>query len=50
MVREAGYLYACSTQAAAINCASFDLFDLPRLMVENWTADELIGRMGALRS
>jgi peptidoglycan/xylan/chitin deacetylase (PgdA/CDA1 family) len=50
MVREAGYRYACSTRTAAIHRTSFDLFDLPRLMVEDWTGDELIGRMEALRS
>lgn len=50
MVSEAGYRYACSTRTAAINRTSFDLFDLPRLMVENWTGNELIGRMEALRS
>lgn len=50
MVREAGYRYACSTFAAAIDCADYDVFDLPRLMVEDWTAQELISRMEALRT
>ena len=49
MVRDAGYRYACSTRAAAIDPARHDRFDLPRLMVEDWTAEELIGRMEALR-
>jgi hypothetical protein len=48
MVREAGYRYACTTYAAAIDPARYDRFELPRLMVENWTAEELIARMEAL--
>lgn len=48
MVREAGYCYACTTYAAAIDPARYDRFELPRLMVENWTAEELIARMEAL--
>lgn len=50
MVRDAGYRYACSTFAAAIDREDYDIFDLPRLMVEDWTAQDLIGRMEALRT
>lgn len=50
VVRGAGYRYACSTFAAAIDCGDYDVFDLPRLMVEDWTAEELIARMEALRT
>lgn len=50
MVRDAGYRYACSTYPAAIDRTRFDRFDLPRLMVEDWTAEELIGRIEALRA
>jgi hypothetical protein len=49
MVHDAGYRYACSTYPAAINRAQHDCFDLPRLQVEDWTADELICRIEALR-
>ena len=48
MAREAGYRYACTTYAAAIDPARYDRFELPRLMVEDWTAEELIARMEAL--
>ena len=50
IVREAGYRHACSTFAAAIDPARYDCFALPRLMVEDWCARELIGRVEALRS
>lgn len=49
MVRDAGYRYACSTVSAAVDPDHYDRFDLPRLMVLDWTGAELIARMEALR-
>ena len=49
MVRDAGYRYACSTVSAAVNPDRYDRFDLPRLMVLDWTGAELIARIEALR-
>jgi len=41
LVRAAGFRWACSTRHAAVDCARFDLFDLPRVQMRNWTASEL---------
>ena len=49
MVRNAGYRYACSTVEVAVDPVRYNRFDLPRLMVQNWSGAELIARIEALR-
>jgi peptidoglycan/xylan/chitin deacetylase (PgdA/CDA1 family) len=44
LVREAGFLAACTTRASAVDTAS-DLFRLPRLQVEDWDAAHFGRRM-----
>ena len=41
LVRNSGFRWACSTRHAAVDRAHFDLFDLPRVQMRNWTASEL---------
>jgi peptidoglycan/xylan/chitin deacetylase (PgdA/CDA1 family) len=42
LVQEAGYSWACSTESAAARPGQSDLFNLPRIMVENWSAGQLM--------
>jgi peptidoglycan/xylan/chitin deacetylase (PgdA/CDA1 family) len=37
LVRDSGFHWACSVRPAAVNRSRFDLFNLPRLQVQNWT-------------
>ena len=37
LLRESGLRWACSTRSAAIDCSEFDLYDLPRIQVLDWT-------------
>ncbi len=50
LVREAGYNWACSTQHRAINRLSFDLYDLPRIAVGQWSGAEMLWRLERLRT
>jgi peptidoglycan/xylan/chitin deacetylase (PgdA/CDA1 family) len=48
MTRAAGYSWAVCTHAAAIDRGQFDLFDLPRMQVMNWTGSELLRKLDGL--
>jgi peptidoglycan/xylan/chitin deacetylase (PgdA/CDA1 family) len=50
IVREAGFAWAVSTRSAAIDPRHYDLFDLPRLQVQNWTGTELMDALAQLTS
>jgi peptidoglycan/xylan/chitin deacetylase (PgdA/CDA1 family) len=46
LVRANGFRWACSTRHAAVDRDRFDLFDLPRVQMRNWTASELERALG----
>lgn len=40
LVCEAGFLWGCSTRSDRVDSAGFDPFELPRMQVLNWNAEE----------
>jgi peptidoglycan/xylan/chitin deacetylase (PgdA/CDA1 family) len=46
--RQAGYGWAVSTRTSTIDPDSYDLFDLPRLQVLNWSGGELMRQISQL--
>ena len=48
LTRAAGYTWAVCTHAAPVDGGQFDLFDLPRMQVLNWTGAELLGALDGL--
>jgi peptidoglycan/xylan/chitin deacetylase (PgdA/CDA1 family) len=50
LVRDSGFQWACSTRNAAVDPTYFDMFDLPRLQVLNWTVQEFQDVLAATRS
>lgn len=41
IVKDCGARWACSTRQAAVNTTHFDLFDLPRIQVKDWSGAQL---------
>jgi peptidoglycan/xylan/chitin deacetylase (PgdA/CDA1 family) len=50
MVRSAGYHWACSTREATVDPLDADVHDLPRIAIGNWTADQLLAKMSAVKT
>ena len=50
LVRNAGFAWAVSTRSAALDMTHYDLFELPRLQVLNWTGSELLDAMASLET
>jgi peptidoglycan/xylan/chitin deacetylase (PgdA/CDA1 family) len=48
MVRKAGFKWAVSTCPAAIDIARYNVLDLPRMQVLNWTGSEVIEAISVL--
>jgi peptidoglycan/xylan/chitin deacetylase (PgdA/CDA1 family) len=48
LVRDSGFRWACSTHREAVDRAHFDVFDLPRFQVLNWTSRELEGAIDSV--
>jgi peptidoglycan/xylan/chitin deacetylase (PgdA/CDA1 family) len=49
IVRDAGFHHACATVPGRLNGRT-DLFRIPRLVVRNWTADELARRLSEIEA
>jgi peptidoglycan/xylan/chitin deacetylase (PgdA/CDA1 family) len=45
LVCEAGFGWACSTRSDRVNFTGFDPFDLPRMQVLDWNAEEFEKRI-----
>jgi peptidoglycan/xylan/chitin deacetylase (PgdA/CDA1 family) len=50
LVRNAGFAWAVSTRSAALDTTHYDLFELPRLQVLNWTGSELMDALASLET
>lgn len=48
LTQSAGYSWAVSTQRASVDTRCYDVFDLPRVQVMNWSGSELTNRLQGL--